>query len=92
MSFNNLVIRTSTQLSSIGGLFFSTFFGGDDTTWSTPTSQYAYFRNMRLYAGYGAANGEGAAISAASRSASSWGIVGGTAMAVVLGLVGIMGF
>jgi hypothetical protein len=91
MSFDNLAIRTSGQLSSIGGMFFSTFFGGDDSTWATPTNQYTYFRNMQLYAGYGAANGTGSAISAASRAASGWGIVGGTALAALLGLVVMTG-
>ena len=90
MSFNNLAIRTSKQLSSIGGLFFSTFFGGDDVDWATPTNQYTYFRNMRLYAGYGAANGTGSAIGAASRAVSSWGVVGGTVLAVLLGLTSMM--
>jgi len=35
---------------TIGGLFFSTFFGGSDDTWSTPDTQYTYFRNMRMWA------------------------------------------
>ena len=89
MSFENLVIRTSKSLSSVGGMFFSTFFGGDDTDWATPTSQYTYYRNMHLYAGYGASNGTGSAISAAGRSVSSWGVVGGAALAAVLCLIGM---
>lgn len=32
MSFENVVIRTSPKLQSIGGIFVSTFFGGDDSS------------------------------------------------------------
>ncbi len=37
-----LVYRTVPTLK-IDGLFFSTFFGGGDATWATPTDQYARF-------------------------------------------------
>lgn len=32
---------------------FSTFFGGSDQTWSTPKTQYTYYRQMAMYAGSG---------------------------------------
>jgi hypothetical protein len=51
---NNLVLhhtglqfRTTDQLH-IDGLFFSTFFGGDDTTWASPKDQYADFAEFTL--------------------------------------------
>jgi hypothetical protein len=72
-------------------MFFSTFFGGDDTTWATPTTQYTYFRNMALYAGFGAANGTGSKISAASRTRTV-GTGVGVGMGSVVGIVGaVMG-
>jgi hypothetical protein len=71
-------------------MFFSTFFGGDDSTWATPTTQYTYFRNMALYAGYGAANGTGSKISAATRTVGigmgMGGVVGAGGAVVGLGL------
>ncbi|OCB90674.1 hypothetical protein A7U60_g2109 [Sanghuangporus baumii] len=32
-----------------GGLFFSTFFGGNDDSWATPIETHTYFRNIRMY-------------------------------------------
>lgn len=60
LNFTNVEIRTSEDLASIGGLYFSTFFGGDDSTWATPTDQFSYYKNIQLFAGEGAATGEGA--------------------------------
>lgn len=92
MSFTNLAIRTSSNLASIGGMFFSTFFGGDDDTWATPTNQYTYYRNLHLYAGYGSSNTTGAAITGGASSSlvfSSWSVLSGlTLAAVVMGIFG----
>lgn len=33
---------------NILGLDFESFFGGHDDSWATPTTQYTYFRNLRL--------------------------------------------
>jgi hypothetical protein len=41
-SRGGLEFRTTEQLR-IDGLFFSTFFGGGDTSWATPVDQYADF-------------------------------------------------
>ncbi|WVR09442.1 hypothetical protein IAU60_006509 [Kwoniella sp. DSM 27419] len=65
LSFQNLVLRTSSSLSSVGGLYFSTFFGGNDNSWATPTQQYSYYRNIQLYAGAGSSNLTGAKASGA---------------------------
>ncbi|WWC63459.1 uncharacterized protein I303_106062 [Kwoniella dejecticola CBS 10117] len=91
LQFQNLVIRTSTNLNSVGGLFFSTFFGGDDSSWATPTEQFVYFRNIQLYAGAGASNltGDKATISAALPLSAPMGVcsvLGG----LFLGLLGLM--
>jgi hypothetical protein len=41
--------RTTTGLK-IDGVFFSTFFGGSDHTWATPTDQYTDFADFRVSA------------------------------------------
>jgi hypothetical protein len=43
----DLTFRTSDNLE-IGGLFFSTFFGGGDKTWATPTSQSIDFADFAI--------------------------------------------
>lgn len=82
----NLVIRDSKDISSVGGLYFSTFFGGNNATWATPTQQFSYYRNMKLYAGLGASNATGAGpISGASALAPNLGL--GAAVTVVTALL-----
>ncbi|KAJ7497309.1 polysaccharide lyase family 14 protein [Mycena latifolia] len=44
----DLQIRASSNVSA-GGLYFSTFFGGSDSSWSTPATTHTYFRNMELW-------------------------------------------
>lgn len=85
LSFDNLELRSSSSLASVSGMFFSTFFGGSDSSWATPTTQYTYYRNMQLYAGSGQANGTGNAISGAGPArvlGGKWGVWGA---AVALG-------
>ncbi|KAJ7346633.1 polysaccharide lyase family 14 protein [Mycena albidolilacea] len=45
---SDLQIRASDSVT-VGGLYFSTFFGGSDSSWSTPDTTHTYFRNMELY-------------------------------------------
>lgn len=33
----------------IDGLFFSTFYGGGDSSWACPQNTSTYFRNFRLF-------------------------------------------
>lgn len=40
----------STSSLQIDGLFFSTFFGGGDSTWATPRTQYADFADVKVSA------------------------------------------
>lgn len=79
LNFTNLEIRSSDDLASIGGLYFSTFFGGDDSSWATPTDQFSYYKNIQVFAGTGAATGEGAK-SGSVRS-----------MSLMSGFLGLMG-
>ncbi|KAI7869603.1 uncharacterized protein EV154DRAFT_530699 [Mucor mucedo] len=43
----NLVFRTSSS-GRVVGIMFHTFFGGSDSTWKSPKSQYSYFKNFYL--------------------------------------------
>jgi hypothetical protein len=47
----DMVYRTSDGLK-IDGLFFSTFFGGGDASWASPTDQYAEFAAFVLSSHY----------------------------------------
>ncbi|KAG6900758.1 hypothetical protein C0993_002182 [Termitomyces sp. T159_Od127] len=64
----NLQIRSSASVNA-NGLFFSTFFGGSDDSWGTPTTTHTYFRNIRLHGGNTASNLTGQVVSAADRTA-----------------------
>lgn len=46
-----LTFRTTDDLK-IDGLFFSTFFGGGDTSWASPVDQYADFAAFTVSDGY----------------------------------------
>jgi hypothetical protein len=48
---DNLLFRDSSALQ-IDGLFFSTFFGGADTTWASPSNQYADFADFQVSPNY----------------------------------------
>ncbi|KAF4620808.1 hypothetical protein D9613_000690 [Agrocybe pediades] len=43
-----LQIRAADDVAA-NGFYFSTFFGGSDTSWATPVTTYTYFRNVRLW-------------------------------------------
>ncbi|KAG6917310.1 hypothetical protein DXG01_002968 [Tephrocybe rancida] len=66
----NLQIRSSSSVTA-NGFYFSTFFGGSDDSWKTPTETHTYFRNIRLYAGSAASNLTGKAVSAADRTTTT---------------------
>lgn len=50
IEFTNLAIRTANSISHVGGQMFSTFFGGSDSSWATPRTQYTYYRDMAMFA------------------------------------------
>ncbi|ORX38393.1 hypothetical protein BD324DRAFT_649765 [Kockovaella imperatae] len=70
MNFQNLELRSASSLAGINGMFFSTFFGGSDSTWATPTEQFTYFKNIQLYAGSGESTASGQKIGSASSISS----------------------
>ncbi|KAF8326600.1 uncharacterized protein EI90DRAFT_3291304 [Cantharellus anzutake] len=45
-----LQIRSQDSITGITGLFFSTFFGGNNASWESPIDQHAYFRNFQMWA------------------------------------------
>jgi hypothetical protein len=47
LDLGGLDFRTTGDLR-IDGLFFSTFFGGDDASWASPTDQYADFAGFTI--------------------------------------------
>ncbi|PCH43755.1 polysaccharide lyase family 14 protein [Wolfiporia cocos MD-104 SS10] len=49
LEHTNLQYRNTSDVG-IGGLYFSTFFGGMlDAAWATPRTVHAYFRNFRMW-------------------------------------------
>jgi hypothetical protein len=45
--FDKMVWQGNTSVPFVG-LDFTTFFGGSDSTWATPTTQYTYFRKFYI--------------------------------------------
>ncbi|KAI0356288.1 hypothetical protein OH77DRAFT_1377728, partial [Trametes cingulata] len=60
----NLQYRSSSDIS-VGGLWFSTFFGGSDDSWAPPLTVHAYFRNIQLYGSSSPSNLTGQKVSGA---------------------------
>jgi hypothetical protein len=89
---SNIQFRSSSAINA-GGLYLSTFFGGNDDSWSAPNTTHSYFRNFRLWGSSAPSNLAGSVVSAAGRvhggdNKWSW-VIGG--MGVLLGL-GFAGF
>jgi hypothetical protein len=93
LQFPASVLRTTEGIGGVTGMFFSTFFGGDDTTWSTPTQQYIYFKNIAMYAGNGqsSATGSSAPTGAVATGGTSTGAADRRAVPGGVGLMGAMG-
>lgn len=47
---------SNTQGLTIGGLFFSTFFGGNDPSWAPSSDTHTYFRNVQLWGSFSPSN------------------------------------
>ncbi|KAJ3989088.1 polysaccharide lyase family 14 protein [Lentinula detonsa] len=56
ISRQDLQFRRGSSVD-INGFYFSTFFGGSDDTWATPTTTHTYYRNIQLWGGANPANG-----------------------------------
>ncbi|KAI0699243.1 hypothetical protein BC835DRAFT_1268052 [Cytidiella melzeri] len=57
-------LRTSDAID-IGGLYFSTFFGGSDDSWATPKTVHTYFRNIQMFGSSSSSNLTGPVVSKA---------------------------
>jgi len=55
VSQSNLQIRAADSVAA-NGFYFSTFFGGSDSSWATPLTTHTYFRNIRLWGSSSSAN------------------------------------
>lgn len=69
-----LQLRASDVISA-GGLYFSTFFGGDDTSWAPPADQNTYFRNIQVWAGSTASNSTNQSASSTHQPATPFTII-----------------
>ncbi|TFK75432.1 polysaccharide lyase family 14 protein [Pluteus cervinus] len=67
LSTGDLQFRSASSLS-INGMYFSTFFGGDDPSWATPQTTHTYFRNLQLWAGSAPSNLTGSLVKSAASS------------------------
>jgi len=61
----NLQFRRTSDLD-IGGMFFSTFYGGSDASWAPSNTTHAYFRNVQLWGGSSASTLTGQRVNGAS--------------------------
>ncbi|KAI0256087.1 polysaccharide lyase family 14 protein [Lactifluus subvellereus] len=49
LQHNDIYFRSSDVITT-GGMYFSTFFGGDDMSWASSNLTHTYFRNFQLFA------------------------------------------
>lgn len=83
LSQQNLYFRTVNNFA-IGGLYFSTFFGGDDPSWATPQTVHTYYRNIQMWGSSSPSLLSGQAVNAALSSRCRFGSMGWTLSASVL--------
>ncbi|KAH7888587.1 polysaccharide lyase family 14 protein [Phlebopus sp. FC_14] len=62
----DLQLRSGTDVN-IGGLYFSTFFGGSDSSYATPQTVNTYYRNFQLFGSSASSNLTGAKVSGATQ-------------------------
>ncbi|KDR75891.1 hypothetical protein GALMADRAFT_69077 [Galerina marginata CBS 339.88] len=84
VSQTNLQIRSADSVAA-NGFYFSTFFGGSDTSWATPVTTHTYFRNVRLWGSNAASNMTGTHVNESISSYKSSTSLVLTLLAVVVG-------
>lgn len=77
LSQQNLYFRTVNDFA-IGGLYFSTFFGGDDSSWATPQTVHTYYRNIQMWGSSSPSLLSGQTVNAALSSRYKFGSMGWT--------------
>ncbi|KAG9021939.1 hypothetical protein FS837_006853 [Tulasnella sp. UAMH 9824] len=85
VKMQDIYYRSSFDIQSVQGMYFSTFFGGNDNTWASPVSQNTYYRNIQLWASTAQSNITGQPVKAfgaatPSRSNSWWAMSGAAAL------------
>ncbi|KAG0706110.1 polysaccharide lyase family 14 protein [Suillus ampliporus] len=83
LSQQNLYFRTVNNVT-IGGLYFSTFFGGDDSSWATPETVHTYYRNIQMWGSSSPSSLSGQTVNAAPSSRYVFGSTGWTLSTLVL--------
>jgi len=69
LAFNKtgLQIRSQDSITGFTGMFFSTFFGGNNASYESPADQYAYFRNFQMWASDSFSHGKSSSASLSAR-------------------------
>ncbi|EIW83211.1 polysaccharide lyase family 14 protein [Coniophora puteana RWD-64-598 SS2] len=88
ISQQGLQFRNSSDVN-IGGLFFSTFFGGNNASWATPITTHTYFRNFQMW-GSSTASSLPSGASSTHSSASGYTFIEWTICVIFLGLVALL--
>lgn len=83
LSQQTLDFRTTSDVA-IGGLYFSTFFGGDDSSWATPQTVHTYYRNIQMWGSSSPSLLSGQTVNAALPSCCRFGSMGWTLSTSVL--------
>jgi len=61
LEHDDIYYRATDNITT-GGLYFSTFFGGSDSSWASTNLTHTYFRNIQLFAGTNPSNLEGSRV------------------------------
>ncbi|KAH9998522.1 hypothetical protein BJV74DRAFT_767791 [Russula compacta] len=87
LEHNDIDFRSSNVITA-GGLYFSTFFGGDDPSWAPPNLTHTYFRNFQLFASTSQSDLQGSKVNSAAQGRTEMPFAGPlvTACSVLLGL------
>ncbi|KAG2132024.1 polysaccharide lyase family 14 protein [Suillus bovinus] len=83
LSQQNLYFRSVNDFA-IGGLYFSTFFGGSDPSWATPQTVHTYYRNIQMWGSFSPSLLSGQTVNAALSSRCKFGSMGWTLSTSVL--------
>ncbi|KAI0049830.1 polysaccharide lyase family 14 protein [Auriscalpium vulgare] len=77
----------SVDAVTAGGLYFSTFFGGNDASWAPTKDTHTYFRNFQLYAGTAPSDLQGKTVknsASANTQSALWVYIFGVGLSVSL--------
>ena len=87
LSQTNLQFRSGSSVTA-GGLYLSTFYGGNDESWAPSNTTHSYFRNFRLWGSSAPSNLTGSTVSAATSTHEVAWLFGIICLAFCMGTVG----